>query len=148
MKESICTAIGITGSFIAGLFGGFDASMVTLLAFMGVDYVTGLIVAAVGKSRKSRNGHLSSLIGWKGLAKKCVSLLLVLVAVRLDIVLGTSYIRDCVCIAFMCNELISIIENAGLLGVPLPEILIKAIDMLQSKSGSGKEDSDDSDKGN
>lgn len=135
MKESICTAIGITGSFIAGLFGGFDASMVTLLAFMGVDYITGLIVAAAGKSRKSENGHLSSLIGWKGLAKKCVSLLLVLVAVRLDIVLGTSYIRDGVCIAFMCNELISIIENAGLMGVPMPEILTKAIDLLQGKSG-------------
>lgn len=134
MKESICTAIGITGSFIAGLFGGFDASMVTLLAFMGVDYVTGLIVAAVGKSRKSRNGHLSSLIGWKGLAKKCVSLLLVLVAVRLDIVLGTSYIRDCVCIAFMCNELISIIENAGLLGVPLPKALKNAVEILQTKN--------------
>ena len=134
MKESICTAIGITGSFIAGLFGGFDASMVTLLAFMGVDYVTGLIVAAVGKSRKSRNGHLSSLIGWKGLAKKCVSLLLVLVAVRLDIVLGTSYIRDCPCIAFMCNELISIIENAGLLGVPLPKALKNAVEILQTKN--------------
>lgn len=137
MKETICAVLGVMGSFIAGLFGGWDASLATLLIFMGVDYLTGLIVAATGKSQKSENGHLSSLIGWKGLAKKCVSLLLVLVAVRLDIVLGTSYIRDGVCIAFMCNELISIIENAGLLGVPLPEILTKAIDLLQSK---GKEE--------
>ena len=133
MKETICAVLGVMGSFIAGLFGGWDASLATLLIFMGVDYLTGLIVAATGKSQKSENGHLSSLIGWKGLAKKCVSLLLVLVAVRLDIVLGTFYIRDGVCIAFMCNELISIIENAGLLGVPLPEILMKAIDLLQSK---------------
>lgn len=133
MKETICTAAGIIGSFIAGLFGGWDASLVTLLIFMGVDYITGLIVATVGKSQKSENGHLSSLIGWKGLAKKGVSLLLVLVAVRLDITLGTSYIRDGVCIAFILNELISIIENAGLLGVPLPEILTKAIDLLQNK---------------
>lgn len=134
MKESICTAIGIIGSFIAGLFGGFDASMVTLLAFMGVDYVTGLIVAAAGKSRKSRNGHLSSLIGWKGLSKKCVVLLLVLVSARLDITLGTSYIRDAVCIGFIVNELLSIIENAGLLGVPLPKALKNAVEILQTKN--------------
>ena len=96
MKESICTAIGITGSFIAGLFGGFDASMVTLIAFMGVDYVTGLILAAVRKSPKTDTGGLSSRIGLKGLAKKCVILMLVLVSARLDITLGTSYIRDAV----------------------------------------------------
>lgn len=140
MKETICTIAGIAGSFIAGMFGGWDASLATLLIFMGADYITGLIVAAVGKSQKSENGHLSSLIGWKGLAKKGVSMLLVLVAVRLDIILGTSYIRDGVCIAFMVNELISIVENAGLLGVPMPEILTKAIDLLQGKSDSGKDD--------
>lgn len=137
MKETICTIVGIVGSFIAGLFGGWDASMVTLLLFMGVDYITGLAVAACGKSPKSDTGRLSSKIGWRGLAKKCVSLLLVLVAVRLDITLGTSYIRDAVCIAFIANELLSITENAGLLGVPLPAVITKAIDLLQSK---GKED--------
>ena len=137
MKETICTVVGVVGSFIAGLFGGWDTSLVTLLLFMGIDYITGLAVAACGKSPKSETGRLSSKIGWRGLAKKCVSLLLVLVAVRLDITFGTSYIRDAVCIAFTVNELISITENAGLLGVPLPEILTKAIDLLQSK---GKED--------
>lgn len=133
MKETICTIAGVVGSFIAGLFGGWDASMVTLLLFMGVDYITGLAVAVCGKSPKSDTGRLSSKIGWKGLAKKCVSLLLVLVAVRLDITLGTTYIRDAVCIAFVVNELISITENAGLLGVPLPGILTKAIELLQTK---------------
>lgn len=134
MKESICTAAGITGSFIAGLFGGFDASMVTLLAFMGVDYVTGLIVAAIRKSPKSVSGGLSSRIGLKGLAKKCVVLLLVLVSARLDITLGTNYIRDAVCIGFIVNELLSIIENAGLLGVPLPKALKNAVEILQTKN--------------
>lgn len=74
MKETICTIAGVVGSFIAGLFGGWDASMVTLLLFMGVDYITGLAVAACGKSLKSDTGRLSSKIGWRGLAKKCVSL--------------------------------------------------------------------------
>lgn len=72
-------------------------------------------------------------IGWTGLAKKCIVLLLVAVAVRLDMLLGTSYIRDGVCIAFMCNEVISILENAGLMGVPLPSVLQDAIDLLQKK---------------
>lgn len=137
MKETICTIAGIFGSFIAGLFGGWDASLVTLLLFMGIDYITGLAVAACGKSPKSDTGRLSSKIGWRGLAKKCVSLLLVLVAVRLDITLDTSYIRDAVCIAFVANELLSITENAGLLGVPLPAVITKAIELLQSK-GKGE----------
>lgn len=133
MKETICTIVGVVGSFIAGLFGGWDTSLVTLLLFMGIDYITGLAVAVCGKSPKSDTGRLSSKIGWRGLAKKCVSLLLVLVAVRLDITLGTSYIRDAVCIAFTVNELISITENAGLLGVPLPTVITKAIELLQNK---------------
>lgn len=137
MKETICTAVGVVGSFVAWLFGGWDTSLVTLLLFMGIDYITGLAVAACGKSPKSDTGRLSSKIGWRGLAKKCVSLLLVLVAVRLDITLGTSYIRDAVCIAFVANELLSITENAGLLGVPLPTVITKAIELLQSK-GKGE----------
>lgn len=76
MKEIICTIAGVVGSFIAGLFGGWDTSLVTLLLFMGIDYITGLAVAACGKSPKSDTGRLSSKIGWRGIAKKCVSLLL------------------------------------------------------------------------
>ena len=67
---------------------------------------------------------------------KVMTLLLVLVAVRLDLTMGTSYLRDGVCIAFSCNELLSIVENAGLLGVPMPELLRQAIDILQRR---GKE---------
>ena len=130
MKETICTAFGLVGSFLAALFGGWDSALATLLIFMGVDYATGIIVAAAGKSPK---GKLSSKIGWKGLAKKCIILLLVLVAARLDVVLGTSYVRAGVCFAFMCNEVISILENAGLMGVPLPAALKNAVELLQKK---------------
>lgn len=133
MKETICTIAGILGSFIAGLFGGWDTALATLLIFMAVDYVTGLIVAAAGKSPK---GKLSSKIGWRGLAKKCV-VLLVLVAAQLDVVLGMDYVRAGVCVAFLCNEVISILENAGLMGVPLPAALKNAVELLQSK-GKGE----------
>lgn len=134
MKEGILTAIGIAGSVITTLFGGWDAAIVTLLVFMAIDYITGLIVAGVfHKSEKTESGALESRAGWKGLCRKGVTLLVVLVACRLDIIMGSNFIRDAVVIAFIANETISIIENAGLMGVPIPSVIIKAIDVLKRK---------------
>ena len=135
MKDGICTAIGVVGSTIASVFGGFDAALITLLIFMGVDYATGLIVAGVfHKSEKTENGALESRAGWKGLCRKGVSLLVVLVACRLDMIMGSNFIRDATVIAFIANETISIIENAGLMGVPIPSVITKAIEVLKKKS--------------
>lgn len=135
MKNGICTAIGVVGSTIASFFGGFDAALITLLIFMGVDYATGLIVAGVfHKSEKTENGALESRAGWKGLCRKGVSLLVVLVACRLDMIMGSNFIRDATVIAFIANEAISIIENAGLMGVPIPSVITKAIEVLKKKS--------------
>lgn len=135
MKDGICTAIGVVGSTIASFFGGFDAVLITLLIFMGVDYATGLIVAGVfHKSEKTENGALESRAGWKGLCRKGVSLLVVLVACRLDMIMGSNFIRDATVIAFIANETISIIENAGLMGVPIPSVITKAIEVLKKKS--------------
>ncbi|MFG6378973.1 MAG: phage holin family protein [Lachnospiraceae bacterium] len=117
------------------MFGGFDAAMVTLLIFMAVDYISGMIVAGVfKKSQKTKNGALESGAGWKGLCRKGMTLVIVLIAVRLDMVIKTNYIRDMVCIAFIANETISIIENAGLMGVPVPAVITKAIEVLKEKS--------------
>lgn len=141
MKEMICTILGVIGSFIASLFGGFDAGMITLIIFMIVDYVTGLIVAGVFKnSTKTETGALESRAGWKGLCRKGVTLLIILIAYRLDLLIGTNYIRDAVIIGFCANEAISIIENAGLMGIPLPVVLSKAIDLLTKKSNSEREE--------
>lgn len=131
----LLTLIGITGSWIASLFGGWDAALITLIIFMGIDYVTGLIVAGVFKaSEKTQSGALESSAGWKGLCRKGVTLLVVLVACRLDLVMGSSFIRDAVVIAFIANETISIVENAGLMGVPIPGVVKKAIEVLKSKA--------------
>ncbi len=135
MKEGLCFVTGAVGSFIASLFGGFDAAMVTLLIFMAIDYISGMIVAGVfKKSQKTKNGALESGAGWKGLCRKGMTLVIVLIAVRLDMVIKTNYIRDMVCIAFIANETISIIENAGLMGVPVPAVITKAIEVLKEKS--------------
>ncbi|MFQ9516711.1 MAG: holin family protein [Eubacterium sp.] len=137
MKELICTISGLTGSFIAGIFGGWTHAMTTLLIFMSVDYISGLAVAGVfKKSTKTDSGALESRAGWKGLCKKGMTLLFVLIAYRLDVEIGTSYIKDAVCIGFIANELISIVENAGLMGMPVPAPITKAIDILTNKSES------------
>lgn len=137
MKEAIFTGIGVVGSAIAALFGGWDAALITLMIFMGIDYLTGLIVAGVfHTSEKTENGTLESRAGWKGLCRKGVSLLIVLVACRLDMVMGSNFIRDAVVIAFIANETLSIIENAGLMGVPIPAMIVKAVEVLKKKAES------------
>ena len=136
MKQTIYGSFGVIGSFLAYLLGGWDSVISTLLIFMVIDYVSGLLLAGVfHASPKTDSGTLASRTGWKGLTKKGMTLLIVVIAVRLDMILGTSYIRDGVCIAFMVNETLSIIENAGLMGVPIPNKLKQSIEMLQDKGG-------------
>ena len=135
MKDYFCMAVGAIGGFIAGLFGGWDASLQTLVVFMAIDYITGLIVAGVfHTSPKTKTGTLESRAGWKGLCRKGMSLLIVLVACRLDAVMGSSFVRDAVVIGFIANETLSIIENAGLMGVPIPKALARAVDILKQRS--------------
>lgn len=129
VKIYVCAIIGAVGTFISKLFGDWSEDMLTLIVFMTVDFLMGLIVAGVfHKSNKSASGTLNSRAGWKGLCKKGVMLLFVLVAHRLDVLLLTDYIRTTVIIGFIANEALSIIENAGLMGVPLPEPIAKAIE--------------------
>ena len=135
VKNGVCGMSGLGGSLIASQFGGWDAALSTLVLFMAVDYVTGLVVAGVfHASPKSKNGALESRAGWKGLCRKGVTLLIVLVACRLDTVMGSNFIRDAVVIAFIANETLSIIENAGLMGIPIPKALTGAIEILKQTS--------------
>ena len=142
MKDTICLIAGIVGGFIATLLGGWDSALATLVVFMGIDLVTGVVTAVMGKSKHSSSGSLSSKAGWVGLAKKFCILLMVVVGVRIDILIGTNYIRDTVCISFCLNELLSIIENTTLMGSPFPPAIKKAIDVLQTKIGRTEETTD------
>ena len=134
MKQTLFAIIGIIGSFIANLLGGWDMALQTLVLFMAVDYITGLIVAGVfKKSTKTENGALESKAGFKGLCKKGMVLLYVLVATQVDRFTGTTFIRDAVVIGFVANEALSILENGGLMGVPYPKKLKDAIAVLKNK---------------
>ena len=125
MKYRIITLISLAGSTLAVCFGGWDKFLQT----------GGILLPAVfGKSPKSENGALESRAGWKGLCRKGMTLLYVLIAARLDALMGTEYLRDAVCIGFIANEGLSIIENAGLMGLPLPESICQAIDVLKRHS--------------
>ena len=133
MKYKIFTALALAGSALAELFGGWDMALETLLILMAADWITGgiLLPAVFGKSPKSPNGALESRAGWKGLCRKGMTLFYILIAARLDRLLGMDYIRNAVCIGFIANELLSIVENAGLMGVPLPAMMKKVIDILK-----------------
>ena len=134
-KAAIMTGAGVIGGMISQAFGGWDAALISLLLFMAVDYLSGLIVAGVfHSSDKSETGTLNSIACWQGLLKKGMTLVIVLVAARLDIVLGTAFVRDAVVIAYIVNETISIIENAGLMGLPVPDVIMSAIEQLQGKN--------------
>lgn len=134
MKQGICTILGILGSTLAAAFGGWDAAMAALVTCMAVDYISGSMVALVfHKSTKSETGAYNSAYGLKGLCKKGLMLLFVLVSVQIDRMLGADYVRDAVCIGFCSNEVLSIVENLGLAGVPMPEAVTKALEQLQKK---------------
>lgn len=132
IKAALCAFLGSAGSIVVQLLGGWDKDMTTLIIFMATDFIMGLVIAFVFKnSPKSINGALDSRSCFEGLSKKCIILLFVLVAHRLDVSLGADYIKTAAIIGFIVNEAISIIENAGLMGIPLPSAFKKAIDILK-----------------
>lgn len=132
LKDAVCMAIGTICALVTLAFGGWSTALITLVWFMGLDFLLGLIVAGVfKKSKKSKTGKLSSTASWKGLAKKVVTLLFVSFAYRIDLLMNTTFLKDAVTISFIVNEALSICENAGLMGIPIPSVLSKAIEALR-----------------
>lgn len=127
----ICAAIG---GFCGTLWGALDGVMMALIAFIVIDYITGLMVAIVNKT-------LNSSVGFKGLAKKVFILLLVLIANILDVHImgGSGVVRGVVIAFYLANEGISILENAGKLGVPYPEKLREVLEQLKESEDKTNE---------
>ena len=117
------------GAILAYLFGGWNALLGILLAFVITDYITGVVAAWLDKS-------LSSEIGFKGIAKKIMIFVIVAVAHLVDIALGLEAILMSAAIFFyLANELLSILENAARIGLPVPDIMQKALALLKEKGG-------------
>jgi toxin secretion/phage lysis holin len=136
-KSFFLIGLGAIGSVISELFGGWTSAMTTLVIFMLIDYITGILVAAVfKKSNKTEDGGLESKAGWKGLIRKFSTLLIVLISIRLDIIFNTTIISNCVVFTFLANELLSLLENVGVMGIPLPSVLTEVISVLNKKGES------------
>ena len=153
MKNMVLGVLAVAGSAMAQALGGWDMALKVLIGFMVLDYVTGWLVAAVWhKSSKSETGALASNAGFKGLIKKCMILALVWMAAMLDRVTGSDFVRTAVCLFFIANEGLSIIENAGKHGIKLPKALRNALVQLKMTANSEtsnpqtkKEEDEDSD---
>ena len=140
-KFILCAAFGVIGSFFVELFGAWSTALTILLICMGLDYVTGLVLAGVfHKSPKSETGSLDSNIGWKGLFRKGGTLIIILVAHFVELLTGLAFVRDAVVLAFALNEIVSIIENCGLMGVPVPAAMMKAINVLRLRVKAAEAD--------
>lgn len=140
LKNLVFAALAAAGAAVSQALGGWDISLKALVAFMAADYVTGILVAAVfRRSPKTRQGALSSRAGFIGLLKKCDILLLVLLAVMLDNLTGSSFIRAGVCLFFTANEGLSILENLGLMGVPYPRFLRDMLEAMRKTNDEGEE---------
>ena len=138
-RQAAWAALAAVGSGVLGALGGWDTGLQTLVFCMALDWVTGLVVAGVfQRSGKSRDGSLDSRAGFKGLCKKGAQLVLVLVAVRLDGLMGGGYCRTAVLLFLVGNEGLSILENLGLMGVPYPAFLKKALGVLRESGDRGK----------
>ena len=134
MKEKICALTGALGGVMAGLFGPWTSDLTALTVCMAVDFLSGVAVALVfHKSKKTPTGAYSSACGFAGLAKKAMLLALVAVGHQMDMVLGCDYIRTALCVAFLTNEGMSILENAGLMGIPIPAVIQNALEVLRKK---------------
>lgn len=136
MKEKFCTIIGTTGGMLAAAFGGWDTGLQILLAFMTADFITGLLVAGVfHRSGKSNDGKLDSHRCFQGICRKIGMLILVGAANAMDVLLESTFLRNAVIIGFCASEVLSLTENAGLMGVPLPQAWRNAVSVLSQKSG-------------
>lgn len=122
-KEFICIACAAMGGAAEFFLGPFSYDLAALTVFAAIDYIMGIIVAAVfKKSPKTKSGRLSSEASFKGLLRKAVMFMFVVTAHMLDGILGVSFVRGAVIAGFSVNEIISIVENAGLMGITSPAI--------------------------
>lgn len=128
----MCISFIISG--ISFIYGGWTQLLTTLCICMIIDTLTALAVSAMGKSPKSDKGSLSSSAFVNGCFKKIFSLIFIIVAHRIDLLTGNEYFKTSVSIGFILNEILSIIENAGLAGVKWPPAVTKMIDILKKES--------------
>ena len=129
---------GAIGSLLINLIGKPTDDLIILLVLMIIDLIVGFLISAIWqKSTKTDSGKLSSRVMFKGIVKKFLTLVIVVIAYQLDILLAMSVIRHIVIIAFIVEEVLSITENIAITGIKIPTIITKALDVLEKEVKSG-----------
>ena len=127
MDNIFKTIIAVGGAAASFLFGGWSSLLSILLAFVVMDYVSGVVAAA-------KEGKLNSEVGMWGIPKKIAIFAVVAIAHLVDSVLGDAHLfRDAAIFFYLANELLSVTENLGRIGVPVPSVVQKAVDVLRSR---------------
>ena len=145
MKEKILQALSAAAGAVVSFFSGLPPLIWVLLAVMSLDYITGIITGIVGKSQKTEHGGLSSSTAFMGLMKKALILIVVLVAALVDraVTLGAGIefaaVTGATCLWFIASEGLSIVENAATIGVKVPAVLLRVLEVMHDK-GEGKEE--------
>ena len=137
MKEfwnTIQLIFSAVGGWLGYFLGGCDGLLYALIAFVVIDYITGVMCAIV-------NRELSSAVGFKGIFRKVLIFLLVGIANIIDVqVIGTgAVLRTAVIFFYISNEGVSLLENAGHLGLPIPEKIKTVLEQLHDRAENGKE---------
>jgi len=137
--KKILELLAAAGGAVASFFVQMPPLVWILLAVMTIDYITGLICGAMGKSSKTGNGYIASHVAWQGLMKKALILLVVLLAALLDQAVskgaGIQFeaVMGATCLWFIASEGLSILENVATMGVPVPKILLKLLEVMRAK---------------
>lgn len=145
MWRKITELLAAIGGAIAGFFMGMPGIVWILIAVMTLDYITGLLCGYLGVSPKTENGGLSSQAAFKGLMKKVLILCVVLLAALVDHAitqntgLEIAAVTGATCFWFVASEGLSVLENAAAMGVPIPKVLLKALEIMK-RQGEGEEE--------
>lgn len=143
--ENVYKAAAAAAGAVMSFFTGIPVIMWVLIAMMTIDYVTGLITGAMGVSNKTEGGGLSSRAAFEGILRKVMIILVVLLAVLLDLAVqnsaGVSFsaVTGATCLWFIASEGVSILENAAEMGVPIPGVLLAALEILKKGEGNNEE---------
>ena len=144
MKEKILQALAAAAGAVVSFFSGMPPLVWILLAVMSLDYLTGIICGILGKSTKTEHGGLSSSTAFTGLMKKVLILIVVMVAALVDhaVQMGAGIefaaVTGATCLWFIASEGMSIIENAATMGVKVPGVLLKALEIMHDNGDTPK----------
>ena len=128
MENTFKTLVAAGGAAVSFFFGGWSTLLGVLLAFVVMDYLSGMVAAAI-------EGVLSSSVGLKGIARKVFIFGMVAVAHLVDTAIADVHVfRDATIFFSLANELLSIVENSGRIGLPVPNIIKQAVEILKGKS--------------